>query len=47
LWSQVRNESSKWPEGEVASAILGLVAAKPPTQVPDFTELCIHSDEKF
>jgi hypothetical protein len=31
LWTQTRANSFKWPEGEVTSAILGLVAAKPPT----------------
>ena len=30
LWSQLRQDSYKWPEGEVSPAILGLVAAKPP-----------------
>jgi hypothetical protein len=30
LWSQTRPDSYKWPEGEITSAILGLVSAKPP-----------------
>jgi hypothetical protein len=38
LWSQVRPETSKWPQGEVSSAILGLVAAKPPIQGGKFLD---------
>ncbi len=30
LWTQIRPNSYKWPEGEISPAILGLVAAKPP-----------------
>ena len=38
LWSQVHRETSKWPEGEVSSAILGLVAAKPPVEGGKFLD---------
>ncbi len=39
LWTQTRAESFKWPEGEVTSAILGLVAAKPPTSGGKFANV--------
>ena len=32
LWTQARKDTSKWPEGEISPAILGLFAAKPPVQ---------------
>ena len=39
LWTQTRADSFKWPEGEVTSAILGLVAAKPPTSGGKFVNV--------
>jgi hypothetical protein len=38
IWSQVNPESSKWPEGEISPAILGLVSSKPPVEGGKFLD---------